>query len=234
ISGDAVKGILKGAGGYNNGYTMSLKTAKFDEVNILNTFHPVGKDYGHMIIDEPKTPYVFEDDLPKELDTSVLIEKLRLTSKTEMPAFGIEGESDDTSADEDYPESLEEKVRRTDFERRRKLHYKEFFSVPLARRLISEEFSEWTSESSSHIEKREGSLPCSEVCPESELDFLYDSDDKTESSFRIDTPLGREDAAPHDVEPGFDPTHPCYQKLVAEINLGSPTASMSHLHTIPS
>lgn len=109
-NGDQVKGILKVTGTYNNSSSMALKSAKFDEVNILNTFHPVGKDYGHMIIDEPKTPYVFEDDLPKELDTNALIEKLRLTSKTEMPAFGIEGDSDDSSADEDYPESLEEKV----------------------------------------------------------------------------------------------------------------------------
>lgn len=126
-------------------------------------------------------------------------------------------------------------MRRTEFERRRKLHYKEYFSVPLARRLISEEFSEWTSESSSHMDKREGSLPCSEVCPESDVDFLYDSDDKKLPTSLIDTPTqGQEDVTPHDVEPGFDPSHPCYQKLMAEINLGSPSASMSHLHTIPS
>ncbi|XP_026836369.1 protein phosphatase inhibitor 2 isoform X2 [Drosophila erecta] len=163
MDGDQVKGILKSG---NNSAQFSLKAAKFDEINILATFHPVGKDYGHMIIDEPKTPFVFEDDLPKELDTNTLIEKLRQKSMSEMPAFGIEGESDESSADDDYPESVEEKVRRMEFERRRKLHYKEFHSVPLARRLIAEEFADLSSaENSIHCES---GLVSFEACSENQ------------------------------------------------------------------
>ncbi|KAH8366427.1 hypothetical protein KR084_005159 [Drosophila pseudotakahashii] len=232
MENDLVKGILKSGA---NSAQLSLKAAKFDEVNILATFHPIGKDYGHMIIDEPKTPFVFEDDLPKELDTNALIEKLRLTSKSEMPAFGIEGDSDDSSADDDFPESVEEKVRRMEFEGRRKLHYKEFFSVPLARRLIAEEFGVLTtSECSIHSEKI---MEQTEACCES--DHSIDVEASRFSATRSSNSASQSDyrtSERSEPEPGFSPSHHCYQKLKADIYSQPPEelASLSHLLRMPS
>jgi len=226
------KGILKSGA---NSAQLSLKAAKFDEINILATFHPAGKDYGHMIIDEPKTPFVFEDDLPKELDTNALIEKLRQTSKSEMPAFGIEGDSDDSSADDDFPESVEEKVRRMEFESRRRQHYKEFFSVSLARRLIAEEFGESTTSepsicSEKVVEQNENCCEDDQDIDGEEIRFSgsRSSRSATNSEYRA--------SERSELEPGLSPSHHCYQKLKADIYNQPPEdlASLSHLHRLPS
>lgn len=124
------KGILKtsrSVDGASDGAPSSSKRQKeqrFDEMNIIETFHPANKDYGHMKIDEPKTPYSerAEGDLEPadELDANVLAQKLE--SSMNKPPRCVE-----SSSDEDMPAELhEDRERRASFEKKRKMHYNEF------------------------------------------------------------------------------------------------------------
>lgn len=54
------------------------KSTKFDELNVLQTYHPPDKDYGFDKIEEPKTPFNYADPDDKsvdQLDAEVLAER---------------------------------------------------------------------------------------------------------------------------------------------------------------
>uniref|UniRef100_T1JP13 Protein phosphatase inhibitor 2 n=1 Tax=Strigamia maritima TaxID=126957 RepID=T1JP13_STRMM len=141
-----VKGILKSSSFDKNEPVKSLKEMKWDEMNILQTLHPADKDYGHMKISEPKTPYSYyrdsddtnskearSDDEVDGLDADLLAKKIQLGSS--KPPRVLEESSEDELSDE----SDEHKAKRKFFEQKRKLHYNEFYAVKLARKLMEQE-----------------------------------------------------------------------------------------------
>uniref|UniRef100_A0A663N2P5 Protein phosphatase 1 regulatory inhibitor subunit 2 n=1 Tax=Athene cunicularia TaxID=194338 RepID=A0A663N2P5_ATHCN len=94
-------------------------------MNIIATYHPAGKDYGLMKIDEPSTPYhsmVGEDDEDAVSD-----------SESNEPL-----KADVLSKKNKYLHFLSTEKKKQ-FEMKRKMHYNEGRNIKLARQLIAKE-----------------------------------------------------------------------------------------------
>lgn len=127
---------------------LSKKSQKWDEMNILATYHPADKDYGLMKIDEPSTPYhsmVGDDDdvlsdseASETLTPALLAKKLAAAEGSELKYR----DQDQESSDEDSDLSPEEQEKKRQFEMKRKLHYNEGLNIKLARQLISKDLNE--------------------------------------------------------------------------------------------
>ncbi|XP_069069260.1 protein phosphatase inhibitor 2 [Pleurodeles waltl] len=126
------------------------KSQKWDEMNILATYHPSDKDYGLMKIDEPSTPYhrmMGDDDDEDEgalsdsgsnetLTPDVLAERLAAAEGTDPKFLAQDDESSEEEEEELTPEEREKKKH---FEMKRKFHYNEGLNIKLARQLIATE-----------------------------------------------------------------------------------------------
>ncbi|XP_068585429.1 protein phosphatase inhibitor 2 [Cebidichthys violaceus] len=133
------------------------KSQKWDEMNILATYHPADKDYGLMKIDEPSTPYnrmVGDEDDEGALSDSDghgglaaddLASKLVAAEGSEprfMKEEEVEEEDEETSEEEEDELSPEEQAKKTHFQMMRKMHYNEGMNIKLARQLIASELEE--------------------------------------------------------------------------------------------
>ncbi|VDN02851.1 unnamed protein product [Thelazia callipaeda] len=112
--------------------------AHFDEMNIIATHHPHNKEYGHMKVNEPKTPYHgysdSEDDTdshtskaPRRVSLIGAVDPVKLaecleTGSSTQPVHLVKRFSDDEEEVELTPEQIAHK---REFEEKRKLHYNE-------------------------------------------------------------------------------------------------------------
>jgi protein phosphatase inhibitor 2 len=137
------KGILKASSSFEINDTpqasrkpahRSPKGTKWDEMNILKTLHPPDKDYGHMKIEEPKTPFErpILDDEVDGLDPEVLAERIQAgASKPPKALASSEEDTDEEAAPEDI-------ARKKMFESKRKAHYNEFLVAKRAMKELAE------------------------------------------------------------------------------------------------
>ncbi|CAF1021159.1 unnamed protein product [Rotaria sordida] len=140
--------------GMTRSESKSQKIPHFDEMNIIATYHPIDKDYGHMKIEEPKTPYAPNDNIDEDMDIGVnndetvspgfdpntLVQRLNESSipSSSSSQFNFNRLSR-RSFDENALMSPEELEHRKQFEQHRKQHYNEFEVVRLRKREIEAE-----------------------------------------------------------------------------------------------
>uniref|UniRef100_A0A2I3TMS7 Protein phosphatase inhibitor 2 n=1 Tax=Pan troglodytes TaxID=9598 RepID=A0A2I3TMS7_PANTR len=117
---------------------LSKKSQKWEEMNILATYHPADKDYGLMKIDEPSTPYCRKmgdgEDACSGTETTeavapdILAKKLAVAEGLN-PKYRVQEQ--ESSGEEASDLSPEEREERRQFPMKRKLHYNEGLNIKL-------------------------------------------------------------------------------------------------------
>ncbi|XP_017000807.2 uncharacterized protein [Drosophila takahashii] len=192
---------------------MAAKKTTFD---LMNLGYPVHADPYE--VDNKSSSPTQRANSETVMSFKELKEKLHKEAKNIMPDFFPRdpSSSSDDSDDFDFPETLRERARRMSFARRRKMHYNEFATVQLARRLIHEEFN--TSSESLHSEDNDylaeiADEECAPCQGDSRESYPYIQYDRVTTHSQIsDESLPKEDP-----EPGYHPTHHCYSKLINEM-----------------
>ncbi|XP_062592077.1 protein phosphatase inhibitor 2-like [Saccostrea cucullata] len=156
-----VKGILKSSSSFDHEKHKAMKEQKdkemkWDEMNILATHHPPDKDYGHMKIDEPPTPYSKYSDVEDDDDDEACKSGSGSGTMGDILPEDIANRLAETHRPNEEDSKLTRRrkggktinnyrylfAKRKQFEQKRKLHYNEFQAVKLAKQLMEEEEEE--------------------------------------------------------------------------------------------
>ncbi|XP_052446413.1 protein phosphatase inhibitor 2 isoform X2 [Carassius gibelio] len=139
---------------FNSEDDQEKKSQKWDEMNILATYHPADKDYGLMKIDEPDTPFnrIVRDDEDEGaisdsegntvLPGDVLAKKLAVAATEDVGSRFMEEPDEESSEEEEEELGPEDQARKKQFQMMRKMHYNEGMNIKLARQLIASEQEE--------------------------------------------------------------------------------------------
>ncbi|XP_064477288.1 protein phosphatase inhibitor 2-like [Ornithodoros turicata] len=120
----ASKSILKPSGSFEDNIRTSKDHLTWDEENILRTLHPPNKDYGHIKIDEPRTPYSYDyqaNDTRGRFTHGQLLDRIQRNS--EQPDRFL-ANAISSALRRDPTDDADR--RRDEFRRRRKKHYDEY------------------------------------------------------------------------------------------------------------